>query len=605
MLFRIIYRAHYLITKKRAPEQQSFMPPVADGKAYRWMTMFFQSPSSSLKKLLRHFTNVLGLTKPAPPSSSSDNVVSTPERTVSYPSHRHALLGLTTREEVEAYDRNLYDVFEKQQQALEREEMKKAKEKNSSIDYDLVFMSEQRHQPLYKSSTSSAGRPFYFMQQQQQPQQQQPQQPPLERFTSDSIYSPRASRMMQSPSGNLPAGSYPYPLQSPGYFATATAPPQVLTFGASSNVSGSGGAGSAVNAPVYRLAPSTNISEEYLNATQAVQTRAQQSTYHNALLLSEEASHSLHLLGLTTFMVNNWSENMRRWLVQKMLTPLVNEMDRTNAQIAKFQNGDYKAYDTYCPLDITPQYQHLIPNFVATPEESLKFTLRYVVSSMINYINKNFKNNEFEAVLRKRLFLERYLNVPSAAVDRVGNRKHIIERLRAMSKGYFDRLGGLTSTTSEHGVSSSSANQYPTDDEILIHIWCKFIDYTLPADPIHDRCVFTNNHFIDKTQEKSSTLNFKTRNITPAIAGAVKKRKGLEKTAPVRKGLFICLTSRDPIHFNVEHDGTTIECQPGRNNLLDALVIFLHLINVKYDGYIDTISIHDSSLDLGGVVELE
>ncbi|KAF0977239.1 hypothetical protein FDP41_003892 [Naegleria fowleri] len=581
LFYLIIRRMNKLWRKSSFYSQQEH--EYRGGKLYKWSQEFVKSPNRALQTLFRNIKSLF-IGKP----SSRSKTLTTQEqfRPTYICTPSSTLLGLNTKEEIDEYNTALYEEY-LQQEAKRNEQRReilsnrKEIDRYRSINYDLVFGRSGYHPttmggPLGTSTTMADSLGLGY---------------PSSLPTTTSSTSTGGGYLLDA-STAVPAGP------NAGMIHDFDAmPPSSLTFSNPIIRDRFTTGGMESENVAYRLAPSANFNPDMLSWQTSA--RAQNHAMHsNALLLSEEASQALEKYNLNTFIVNNWAENMRRWIIFKILTPITNDIENINTQLYKTFNGQFKGYDCYNPLDISPQYQHAIPTFIPLSEDTSRYTLKYILSTMVNTFDQQKQKpsiyQDFEILLRKRLKIERYLSVPSSAMDKIGNRKHVLERIRTMARGSFDKLGSF----SEH-----LKNDFPSDEEILVFLFCKYMDFILDS---HGSNSFTQKYYRDKTRPQEPSTNgmglYKPRSMAPAVANAIIKKKGDSKILPTKKGLFLCLATLQPVpHFNVEDDGSVLECQPGRNNLFYALVLFLHLIREKYEGYIETVSLDD--LDLSRVIE--
>lgn len=126
--------------------------------------------------------------------------------------------------------------------------------------------------------------------------------------------------------------------------------------------------------------------------------------------------------------------------------------------------------------------------------------------------------------------------------------------------------------------------------KIICHLFCKFFDLLLPAEALYGQTAFTYRHYIDKTNEISNYFYLIIINYLLA-------------KFPTKSGIYICKTQKHPPHYNVIYNANTLETQPGRNNIFYTLVLFVHIIKTKFDGYIDSLWIGDPNIGLLNVVK--
>lgn len=295
-----------------------------------------------------------------------------------------------------------------------------------------------------------------------------------------------------------------------------------------------------------------HIDRDLVFKTTALPTIKQEEKVNGIEILSSEIQKTLQECSLSSSSMLQYIENMRYWFHHKILKPLNSCINEINLVLKK---KNLEAYDFYNPLDSPPDYHIIIPQNVPTPQTG-KMTLRLI----LQYI---YSQNQQSIELLNRLNLEEYLDIPGC------NRKYLIERIQSLSEG------GLISrfkwdSGGDYNGRTWNERDFPTDSQILFHLFCKFFDLLLPSHPYFGQTAFTQKHFL-KTLTRATS------------------------------GIYLNQKSKFPPHFNVVYASNVYETEPGRNNLFFTLVIFAHLINTKFEGYIDSVSIE--SVDLKKVVK--
>lgn len=110
--------------------------------------------------------------------------------------------------------------------------------------------------------------------------------------------------------------------------------------------------------------------------------------------------------------MSNWIENMRRWIHDRLLQPLVEQIQNVDKKLKQNMLEDY---DCYHPLDSPPSLSTKVPPNTPPPLSG-KYTLRHILLH-------NCKGNP---VLMNRLKIEEYLEIPNC------NRKYLITRLSSI-----------------------------------------------------------------------------------------------------------------------------------------------------------------------------
>lgn len=147
------------------------------------------------------------------------------------------------------------------------------------------------------------------------------------------------------------------------------------------------------------------------------------------------------------------------------------------------------------------------------------------------------------------------------------NQEYLYSRIKELSTGsisaYTWDKGGL--------YGKAWSNHLPTDAAMVMHMFCCYLDARLPAHPRHPGGQpFTDHHF-GKTPDKPSTD---------------------------KDSLQIFQTSINPPHFQLVIGGETLSLSKGRNNMFQAILLFLYHIKVKESGMLGRINLGMSGLNI-------
>jgi len=166
--------------------------------------------------------------------------------------------------------------------------------------------------------------------------------------------------------------------------------------------------------------------------------------------------------------------------------------------------------------------------------------------------------------VQKRIQLEYHMNVLGCS-----SREYLIQRIKELANGScmatFKWNGGGKWKNKEW------TSELPTDSQIVIHLFCVFMDAQLPKDPRSPSGKpFTSQYFVvfpDTPDSLPSHIKIYQQHIHPP-------------------------------HFKVVHSkGEIWEAYQGRNNLFHALVLFIYGTSSKLDGYLGSLKLSQLGLD--------
>lgn len=233
----------------------------------------------------------------------------------------------------------------------------------------------------------------------------------------------------------------------------------------------------------------------------------------------------LRNLGLTRGDVSIWTENIRKWLAQTVLEPLVKEIDDINKKLTHIGNPEL-----HIGLAATSSLQQVI----ATKGQYFPS-----LTTIIPYLNA-FTNQEY-----------------------------FVGRLKELATGGCLRLYKWESGGQYKGKPWN--NDLPSDPEILIHLFCTYMDTHLPSNPRYpDGKSFSGMHFL----------------------------KSPQKSEERRSDLCIYQTRTKKAHFKVLVDKEVCELPKGRNNLFYAIVVFLYYAKQVHHGMLQRVNLGLSGINI-------
>jgi hypothetical protein len=201
---------------------------------------------------------------------------------------------------------------------------------------------------------------------------------------------------------------------------------------------------------------------------------------------TEKASKVLKDLDISGISMNQYIDRMKRWIYDQILKPLTDNVHEVNKKLKEF---NYEGYDCNHPLDSSPSLGLFIPQ--NTPViQSGRLTLRHILQHQA----------QGNLIVSNRIYLEEYLDIPNC------NRKYLLERLESLSSGgYLPKF--KWNSGGDFNGHSWNEKDFPTDSQIILHLFCKYFDLSLPSLPLHGKIFFTQRHFADQTvDEKRNTI---------------------------------------------------------------------------------------------------
>jgi len=248
--------------------------------------------------------------------------------------------------------------------------------------------------------------------------------------------------------------------------------------------------------------------------------------------------------------IDVWAERMRVWISSKILAPLVES---------------FKQLDTVGMSMSTPIH---VPGASAHATFAPQTDFWQSQQRSMHEIFDNFGENP---VVQQRRKLERYMAVLGCT-----SRAYLLERINQLAKG-----GALSSyrweKTRRKGTTDDSG-ELPTDAQILVHLFCTFMDLTLVPDGTP--APFSSRHYVVFPDKISNVTDFE---------------------------VVIHQAHIHPPHFEIvchQENGNVLvwPCHHGRNNLFVAISLFVYYVKTEMNGYIGQLSIAGSALDLERII---
>lgn len=237
--------------------------------------------------------------------------------------------------------------------------------------------------------------------------------------------------------------------------------------------------------------------------------------------------------GISSEHLTEWTARTRRWIAATLLLQLVAEIQKINSNLKKLGCPEIQVGDS----SIT--------------------SLKQIIAS---------RGTQIPNLTR----LLPYLEVTS-------NQEYLISRLKKLASGGY--MSEFKWSSGGEVKGRKWADDMPTDCDIIMHIFCVYMDSHLPADPrFPDGKTFTSKYFVK----------------TP------------DKPKPVTDNRLIIHQSKiNPPHFEVVGHGSDYNIPQGRNNMFHALILFLHDVKEEKDGMLGQVNLGASGINILWILEDE
>eukprot|EP01097_Dermamoeba_algensis_P002126 TRINITY_DN1845_c0_g1_i2.p1 TRINITY_DN1845_c0_g1~~TRINITY_DN1845_c0_g1_i2.p1 ORF type:complete len:352 (+),score=76.72 TRINITY_DN1845_c0_g1_i2:784-1839(+) len=244
-------------------------------------------------------------------------------------------------------------------------------------------------------------------------------------------------------------------------------------------------------------------------------------------------------LGIHAYM-ETWTERMRKWLSKMIVKRVVVLIEN----VEKLQ-----------PLP-TQNFSSSLNFPSSKPSDSLWYNISTPAPPSTNELLQRLAQDPAQKPdIIKRIKYDKYLNVIGST-----SREYVIKRIQELAQGAY--LSAFKWNGGGVWKGKEWTPELPTDSQILIHLFCTYMDFLLLQDPLSEIKPFTYKYFIcfpDTPEGKSSSVLIHQSHIHPPDFEVVYAK---EKWRP----------------------------DQGRNNLFHTLIFFIHCIAQKFDGYIDQVN---------------
>ncbi|KAJ1902566.1 hypothetical protein LPJ81_003536 [Coemansia sp. IMI 209127] len=278
-----------------------------------------------------------------------------------------------------------------------------------------------------------------------------------------------------------------------------------------------------------------------------------------------------------------WIENMHFWFVRHLLRPLCKQIDDLDSLFEQHGLGHMSCKRAV--LDASALEQAKAKQATTAGTFGSGFSMYSgASSSLAQNAQKGAPQDLADLSLRygdlpqtkERMALEKYLLVPGYTC-----RDYIIQRVRTLSQSgalpayTFDGGGSYTPSSDGAGMASErnwSTALHPTDAQLLFHLFCTFMDQTMP--PVQNsRHPFTDRYVLQPDRKPDNNLPIQ-------IIQVVRKRP----------------------HFCLIVKGSFYDVAANRNNLFITLIIFILEIQRECAGYLGLTNLSGKQVNLLSVI---
>ncbi|KAL5039723.1 hypothetical protein RTP6_006851 [Batrachochytrium dendrobatidis] len=283
--------------------------------------------------------------------------------------------------------------------------------------------------------------------------------------------------------------------------------------------------------------------------------------------------------------IDKWAEEIRKWLATHLLAQLVERIDAVD-QLLTTAGLSHLSCSVMSPIEgvqikepvvsagmtntVKPTNYFGLPNTTQTPlfgRGVQAATQPNQPSAAPQTLQQLADQLPLEPMVKERVILEGYL-----AVGKYSSRDYIIYRIKVLATGsclaQYKWNGGQTWKGKQwnHDV-------YPSDAEIIMHLFCKYLDEKIMILEPHKYRGFTDKHFLPSGAKPSLLPIYMIRE-----------------------------QSKWPAHYQLVVENTIWDLHPNRNNLFHTLAMFIYCVKVISSGYIGLLYIGGVATQLLDIV---
>lgn len=271
--------------------------------------------------------------------------------------------------------------------------------------------------------------------------------------------------------------------------------------------------------------------------------------------------------------MDHWSENMRNWLSYAVLKPLIKWFDEVaehmgkdalvQAQLSQVQSGVAKLQSQNASIfAVRPTLAPVAGGIGgATSGLGLGFGLGQRTlggASGASTLGGATAAGAASTQQQQQKQLEQRIRLERLFGDFGASREYVVERIKTLAQGAV--LQAYNWCAGGKWKDKEWSTDLPTDAHLLCHLFCTHLDErVVPTDAAHLHDAFRSRYFVAKDASED------------------------RKTPP----FAIVQKSVNPPHYNIVVNGVEWNVLKGRNNLFDALCLFVYVIKRDYKGVLD------------------
>ncbi|KAI9090851.1 cytochrome B561, N terminal-domain-containing protein [Phlyctochytrium arcticum] len=292
--------------------------------------------------------------------------------------------------------------------------------------------------------------------------------------------------------------------------------------------------------------------------------------------------------------IDDWTENTRTWLATHVLKVLARRiqdcdqkfndegLDHLSCSAATMHAGMVAANNAAMAAITASTTQQPTMYGLASLYGTAPDTNSNKPQTLYD-LSQRYKDHP---LVQERLKLENYLTLPD-----YNCRSYIVQRILCKFKlshaGFkvftcFAAFANGNNLASYQWNSGSSwqgkpwSNEwYPTDAQLVMHMFCRFLDEMMPGENFatYGNLPFSPKYFVPLGVKPGPSQSIQIRHYT-----------------------------RWPPHYNLVVEGTVYDVYPGRNNVFQVIALFTHYINKEASGYIGPLNVAGKTVELTSIV---
>ncbi|ORX70376.1 hypothetical protein BCR32DRAFT_272398 [Anaeromyces robustus] len=270
-----------------------------------------------------------------------------------------------------------------------------------------------------------------------------------------------------------------------------------------------------------------------------------------------------------------WTENLRKWLSQKILTPVVKQIEIVDKLLAdnnlEFLNcSNASLIDNAAALNAAlALYKSSSNNTTNKPVSTFSMGSTSGMFGTQNQIKAQPKNlidfiqlYKDNPITQERIKLEKCLMIGDYHC-----RGYIIERIKTLARGGCLAAYRWDSGSDWNGKAWNQ-ERFPTDAEIILHLFCSYMDFQMPGQGSTN--TFTNEYYVSKDGKHS----------------------------PYLEHIQIKQVEKYPPRYSFIARGCIWGVYPKRNNLFQTICLFLYFFKLEHSGYLGLFNLDTKGIEL-------